>query len=636
MRSSVRASMFFKLVLTIAVSVVSLPAATASADLTPAYRYWLAHPQSKVLPTSPVPAAARTTEETPAVIAFTAAAGEAEARQIVLRPGPSSLRDVWIQPSDLSSTDASGNTQVIPASSFAAYKVGYVKITTPSAGSTYRGLVPDPLLPMTLANGQRLGWQPDGSHNVALRGVSVSRNQPFYLRLKVPDGAVAGTYTGTVSLSAKNFYGAPLPSVTLPITVRVYPFSVADRHLKTAIGWHGSLAAHANSASHKWLSQNARPPLTRVAERTGFKGDQMGGWLKFMSDNRLSPQFMVPAWENGSNWAPPADDGRMIARREYLDDYLQTGQANTFPGDRFRFNTVKMPEYGAPSYAKNPFASSAAHAAAVRYYATMRSELGTAISRAYVYPIDEPPASKRAFIEKFAAFTHKYIPGAKFLVTIDASTCRNRPIAGVDIYVHRLHFFFRDASTWIKTLRSKGKGVWIYSHATRWQKGVPNFTLDESLSESRSQGWFAWRTRAGGLLYFSVNAWRYNYGAGGYRDPYLNTANWRGSYNGRYWYANGDGILAYPGYYPRLGLHVEGAPPVGSLRMEALRDGLEDFEYVRLISKRFGTSAADKYAAGIIGPTPSPKPGSIRFPPYKKDPASYERVRRAMAERLSR
>ncbi len=48
----------------------------------------------------------------------------------------------------------------------------------------------------------------------------------------------------------------------------------------------------------------------------------------------------------------------MVARKNYLEDYLGTGKATTFEGQRFNFNTIRMPEMETrPSYVTNPFSS---------------------------------------------------------------------------------------------------------------------------------------------------------------------------------------------------------------------------------------------------------------------------------------
>ncbi len=321
-------------------------------------------------------------------------------------------------------------------------------------------------------------------------------------------------------------------------------------------------------------------------------------WFKLMSEHRISPQTTFPAWDRGGDWRPPDNSGAMRARTDFLADCLSTGKATTFDGERYAFDSIRMPEQESrPSYITNPFSSAAAQSSAARYYQTMRAALAPWISKAYVYAVDEPTRSKKAFVERYGAFAHRYAPGAKFLVTIDPGNFDFRPLKNVDIYVNKLHFFYRDYSKWIVPLRRAGKSVWIYSHQTPHQGGVPMYLIDKPLTDSRAQGWFVYHTGADGLMYFSINRWtKAPLGSTGGRDPYKDPLSMVQNSHGLVYGANGEGSLTYPGYYPTLGLTVPNAPPVGSLRLEALRDGLEDYEYVKLLEKQKRQS--DRHASG--------------------------------------
>jgi hypothetical protein len=79
----------------------------------------------------------------------------------------------------------------------------------------------------------------------------------------------------------------------------------------------------------------------------------------------------------------------------------------------------------------------------------------------------------------------------------------------------------------------------------------PNLTLASRLAEARFLPWLAWRHGVRALVLGSVNRWRDN-------NP-------------------GDGLLVYPG-------HGDGF--AGSLRLVALRDGIEDHEYLWLLHER--------------------------------------------------
>jgi hypothetical protein len=612
-----------------------IPARVALATSGPDYSYWFALAQSKVYPSSGVPAGAPTASSgAQPVMALGAAKAEFEGRQIAIHAYGTALHDVWIQPSDLT-LDTGEGVATIPASNVSAYKVWYVNVTRPSYPFKRTGLEPDPLLPMTLANGQRLGWRPGTTPDYTRRGVPANTTQPFYVLFKVPSDATPGTYSGCIRITTRDDAGNPAQDVTIPVQLTVYAFSVQHKTLKTAFGLDLFRLAQNNSAAHNWLQQdpNPGPAATRVPERTTYWGDQLAGWMTYLGDHRITPQTMLPVWQApAGKWAPPTTSGEMVARPDVREDYLGTGEATTFSGEKLQFNTVKMPENGAPAWVRNPFASKYYTAKAAQYYRTMRDQLGPYASRAYVYVFDEPHENKRKAVEKYAAFIHRYVPGVKVLLTADNMN-KKKLVRGVDIYVNRLQFFFRD-SKWPAMQRKARKEVWIYSHGSSWQGQVPLYLIDKPLADSRAMGWFAWRTRASGILYWNINSWRQARNSNP-RDPYADTASGYSKVGRANVWVNGDGCLVYPGYYPALGLYVEGSPPVGSLRMEALRDGLEDNEYLQQVSGRFGTAAADAYVSRIIGAVPRAKSGRLQFPPYTNAPEPYEAVRSDMAARLS-
>jgi hypothetical protein len=232
---------------------------------------------------------------------------------------------------------------------------------------------------------------------------------------------------------------------------------------------------------------------------------------------------------------------------------------------------------------------------------------------------------------------HQYARGAKFLCTVPSLEFHYRPPRNVDIFVQRLHFYYRDYGSWVSPIRKAHKQVWIYLHATPWQRETPMFLIDKPLAESRAVGWFAWDTRASGLLYYNINRWvGPQPGSNSNRNPYRDPLSYQTTSSGDPVRSNGDGSLLYPGYYPGQGLTVMGAPPVGSLRMEALRDGLEDYEYLKLLQGKSGVSIADYYSHRIVGkPKTVVNSRGATFPDYPKTGSPYDAIRRAVADRLS-
>lgn len=580
------------------------------------YSYWVAHAQAKVYPTDTPPSSRGWASGPNVALGLNAARDEFEGKQLVLRGPSHSLTNVWIAPSDLELRDPSGAlVDTIPASEVETFKVHYVNVAQASLGYSRTGLEPDPLLPMTLANGNRLP--------ASQRTVAANRNQPYYVLIHTPDSAEAGTYNGTLTVTSDGGDGQAVPDLIVPVSVTVYPVSISTQTLKTSFGLSWRWAGMANSDRGVFLGPGAQS-ATRVEETTSYYGDQMRGWMEYMSEHRISPSSMPPVWEGGSNAYPPDDSGRMIVKSAALTDFLGTGDATTFAGERYQFSSMLLPEQTIPSYTKNPFASSSETAKAKLYYQTAAAGVAPWKWKAYVFAIDEPSGSKRQFIEDYGALVHQNAPGVKFMLTTEPIRWNFRPLRNVDAYVQQLHFYYRFVDDWVEPLRKAGKEVWIYSTSSSYQGEFPLYLIDSPLPNSRAMGWFCYDTSAAGYLYFSINRW----GSTTYRDPYTNTLSFLNS--------NGDGSLVYPGYYPALGLTVEGSPPVGSLRMEGLRDGLEDYEYIKLIEKEAGSAVAKYYVSKIIGAPKTVKiAGSPTFPAYPESTWQYESVRAQMLHRLS-
>ncbi len=115
-----------------------------------------------------------------------------------------------------------------------------------------------------------------------------------------------------------------------------------------------------------------------------------------------------------------------------------------------------------------------------------------------------------------------------------------------------------------------------------------------------------------------------------YRDPYQDPLSRDTSTRS----ANGDSSIIYPGYYPAYGLTDPYAAPVSSLRLEALRDGLEDREYMRIAD---GLPGGPQVVSQVLRtmtrfPYKVVQKNVFNFPTYTRDPAAYEAARLVVAD----
>ncbi|HNS19073.1 MAG TPA: DUF4091 domain-containing protein [Sedimentisphaerales bacterium] len=150
-------------------------------------------------------------------VVIRAARNEAEAAQLVLKP-KAAIQRVTITPGALSGSGGA----TIPATSVEVLEVRYIHVTQPTDKSAVAGYWPDPLPPM------------DKPMNL-----EAGKNQPFWVRVHVPQNAKAGVYEGRIDLAGEGF------QIAAPLKVEVYDFELPKRMTcVTAFGFSDDLAYH--------------------------------------------------------------------------------------------------------------------------------------------------------------------------------------------------------------------------------------------------------------------------------------------------------------------------------------------------------------------------------------------------------
>jgi hypothetical protein len=167
---------------------------------------------------------------------------------------------------------------------------------------------------------------------------------------------------------------------------------------------------------------------------------------------------------------------------------------------------------------------------------------------------------------------------------------------------------------------AQGKEIWVYQscamHEARcsgesvWFPGLsgwPDYMIDMQGMKNRIQDWVNWKLRVQGELYWGVN-YRY-YDADPYQDQF--------AFGG-----NGEGTFFYPGTPNRIG----GASdiPVESIRLKLKRDGLEDYEYLTMLSGLGGSAFADAKVGELVRSASD----------WETDPALLLRLRRELAMQI--
>lgn len=186
------------------------------------------------------------------------------------------------------------------------------------------------------------------------------------------------------------------------------------------------------------------------------------------------------------------------------------------------------------------------------------------LKKAYWYVIDEPAWGEYSWVRRVGDYLNSLEPETKFLVTIGPRESLFN--AQIDIWCPILGYFDDpQAERRVEEERAKGKEVWWYTCCSPKYPAMTYF-IDDTLTGCRVLSWMQYIYGVSGLLYWETTYWS------GVKDPWEEAMTYPG--------ANGDGCLIYPGSkvgYPG---------PVSSLRLELIREGLEDYEYLKILEER--------------------------------------------------
>ena len=209
---------------------------------------------------------------------------------------------------------------------------------------------------------------------------------------------------------------------------------------------------------------------------------------------------------------------------------------------------------------------------------------------AYCYWVDEPSPQQYEDVKKGMAALKEACPGVRRLLTF----CFDKaPVPVfydfVDLWVPVMSLFEPQRA---KERQALGEEVWWYV-CTGPKAPYPNNFIDHPAITHRIRYWMAAKWNLDGDLYWSMTYWR---GKGWrLRNPYEDGQS--ETPEGGYW-GNGDGRLLYPPVRQPLPENAEPviAPPIPSLRLALISEGIEDHCYFWLLKKlrEKGHGARDK------------------------------------------
>ncbi|HID05600.1 MAG TPA: DUF4091 domain-containing protein, partial [Armatimonadetes bacterium] len=228
---------------------------------------------------------------------------------------------------------------------------------------------------------------------------------------------------------------------------------------------------------------------------------------------------------------------------------------------------------------------------------------------AYLYVVDEPN-TKDAYelVRKWGKLIHDAHPDLKLLCTEQPTPQKpewGTLIGAVDIWCPLWALIDEDA---LKERLEAGDELWSYTALCQGAKPTPWWQLDFPLLNYRIPLWQSWMSGMTGILYWSTVFWTR------VKDPWTQPQ----TYGSERTPFNCEGLLFYPGVDAGI------AGPVTSMRLKALRDGMEDYEYFVLLSQVVGKEAVSQLVKSIA-------PSWFK---WETDPKRLLKAREQVAEML--
>jgi len=539
----------------------------------PTIVWWTTHALDKVRPYDAPP------EKLKDSVQISAARNEFESFQVVFRADSQQVESVDLEISDLSGPGGA----VLSRSNITIYFERFMNLPKPSSIEGTAGEWPDALIP-------RVDRYIGEKRNAFPFRLLDKRNQPIWVEVYVPPSTRPGTYRGnaTVWINEKR-------DVTLPVTLDVWNFALpSTSSLPNSFGFngHGALRQHAGKYTTDGDVRRLTYLYTKAAlwHRLSLHGGSMIPPLVEFNGRNVDID-----WKDYDAEVGPFLDGTALTRSEPLSGAKATSI------DLRKSMAAQTDEQKVLYW---------------RAYAKHFREKGW-FNRLFNYLVDEPKPDQFDDMVRQGRLVHNADIELKNLVTTAPRTEWNDviniwtplvnclvPKPGFDDFCDRMAE--RRANLWwYQSCASHGcSGV-----GGEYFRGWPGYMIDYSGVANRVMPWLAWKYDIKGELYYNINeAYSHNHDA--WTDVYL--------FGG-----NGDGTLVYPGRPRNIGGKTD--IPIESIRLKLIREGLEDYEYLTLLSRMGGPAMAAEHVNSLV---------TNAFT-FERDPGKLYEVRQKIGNKLS-
>ena len=472
----------------------------------------------------------------------------------------------------------SSNGDKISKSNVEIFAERYIETVEPSVenprtADMYTGFYPDALVPI------------DRFIKKKENKIRKGNNQGIWFNLNVPRDAKSGDYEGkvTVTLNGEN--------TETTLKLKVYNLEMPEE-------------AHNVNSFGLWYHYIGYGEGEKITENTN------SDYYWFLANKRITPTYVpYDGCDTGMAYCPNDTDG-------YADYLVQFAQNGIVSGYGLPCNPVEVDGKGYSVIDKELLVklltSIINKNIAIRESGDLTTDI---LKKAYIYAgniIDEPRDSA---VEQVKACDKIIIDAKnevkdllndypdlqsslialKHVVTITPEATESIFVGddqtgGVQTWCPYISEF--SSKTFLKWVeerkasegRVNGEDFWWYN-CIKPENPFPSYQLDDNLIATRVMEWMKYDYDISGHLYWSVNFWYkcISFEGGGrytvrdiWNDP--NT----------FETANGDGHLIYPGSEYAL------KTPISTLRLESIREGNEDYEYLWMFEQKIKQINAEK------------------------------------------
>ena len=461
--------------------------------------------------------------------------GDVESVQLMITP-EANVGSFDFQMGDLTSSDGS----ILRAEQFEIYAQWYTEITESYNTSAYYGFYPDALVP--IKNYQKKGYNT----------IQANQNQGIWIQVNIPAEQNAGTYTGIGTLDLDGV------KYQIPVTVVVYDAMMpAQNHVQTLFDiWYDL-----------------------IEDGEGYYSEELGkAYYDFLVSKRLMPtKAQNPIW-NVNNMEEYSDWAAEKAADPNISTYSLPYIAN-INGDERSLSPERVTQVLTALAEKN---------IELRQAGDLEIDLFKKATF-YLGSICDEPAGARMqtardcdlIITQCKAevantyFKDQYpdlydsLMSLPHIVTsaYNAEMVGSDTVGGVQTWCGQFHTWHSEEQRQVyydrrdNSEREYGEGLWWYGCESP-RVPFPNFHMDDDGIVTRIVPWMMFEYDVEGMIYWCVNYYQTE-DTYIYPSVFLNTV--------------GDGQLLYPGEK----FDIFG--PVSSRRLESIREGLEDYEYLWMI-----------------------------------------------------